>query len=81
MLLAYLLNVGLQCVTGLENEVVGEVGGVLALTFVRLNDVDQDCVQQIVGNEICLGDQRAEDVQHERFNLKYISRLGTKEGK
>ena len=72
-LVAYLVEEGLDiCLeggAGLHDELLGEHEGVLALRLLRLDDVDEDDVEQLVGDEVGLRDQRRQHVQHERFHL------------
>ena len=63
------LDVCLEGGAGLHDELLGEHEGVLALRLLRLDDVDEDDVEQLVGDEVGLRDQRREHVQHERFHL------------
>ena len=71
--IAYLVEEGLDvCLeggAGLHDELLGEHEGVLALGLLRLDDVDEDDVEQLVGDEVGLRDQRRQHVQHERFHL------------
>ena len=64
-----LLNVGFQRGAGLDDELLGEHVRVLALRLERLHDVDEDDVEQLVGDEVGLRDERREDVEHETLHL------------
>ena len=61
-LIEELLNVGFQRGAGLDDELLGEHVRVLALRLERLDDVDEDDVEQLVGHEVGLRDERREDV-------------------
>ena len=56
------LNVGFEGGAGLDDELLGEHEGILALRLLRLHDVDEDDVEQLVGDEVGLGDERREHV-------------------
>ena len=66
------LDVCLEGGAGLHDELLGEHEGVLALRLLRLDDVDEDDVEQLVGDEVGLGDERREDVQHEALHLARV---------
>ena len=50
ILLSHLLNVNLEGGTGFDDQILGEIVGVFALGFVRVDDVDEDDIQKFVGH-------------------------------
>lgn len=65
----YLLDIRLQGQARLDDEFLGQHVGVLLLGLLRVHDVDQDDVEQLVGHKVCLGDERTQDVKHEALHL------------
>ena len=63
------LYVGLERVAALHDQLLGQEVGVTARGLGRLDDVHQDDVHQLVGDDVRLVDQRAEHVQHEALHL------------
>ena len=66
------LNVGFERGAGLDDEFLSEHERVLALRLLWLHDVDEDDVEQLIGDEVGLGDEGREHVQHEALHLARV---------